>query len=227
MQRSIPHPPRHRGLPVALVSLCLLCAGLASLLLPAPRAAASEVVIYRCTDAFGHLTVQNDVPCPKGTRQKKQVIQPPPPMPAYRPVERPPEPVAIVAPAVTPASAEPQAPVLPAIADADRLPPPPIFQCNTYDNDSYLSENANPEPRCVRLDVTSVDGSGGAGNGVACQMMTDQCQRVPDGGACEAWKKRGRETEAAWKFAAADAADASKREYDRVQQILRDSTCGR
>ena len=52
---------------------------------------AKDVVIYRCTDAFGALTVQNDVPCPKGTKQQKQVIQPPPPMPAYRPV---PEPVA-------------------------------------------------------------------------------------------------------------------------------------
>jgi hypothetical protein len=215
------------GLKVALVPACLLCAGLASLLLPVPRATAAEVVIYRCTDAFGHLTVQNDVPCPKGTRQKKQVIQPPPPMPAYRPLARPPEPMATVAPATMPASATPDAPSAPVIADADRLPPPAIFQCNTYDNDSYLSENASPEPRCVRLDVTSVDGIGGAGDGVACQMVTDQCQRVADGAACDAWKRRGREAEAAWKFAAADAADANKREYERVQQILRDSTCGR
>ena len=27
----------------------------------------AAVVIYRCTDAFGRLTVQNDTPCPKGS----------------------------------------------------------------------------------------------------------------------------------------------------------------
>lgn len=207
----------------------LLCAGVLALLLPAMHAHAAEVVIYRCTDVFGHLTVQNDTPCPKGTRQKKQVIQPPPPMPAYRPVERPPAPEPVATAEVAPdppVTAAPDAPAASTIADADRLPPPPLFQCNTYDHDSYLSENATPEPRCVRLDVTAVDGSGSAGDGVACQMVTDQCQRIADGAACDAWKQRGRETEAAWKFSAADTAQANQREYERVQKILRDSTCG-
>jgi hypothetical protein len=209
------------------VIACLSGAAVLAVLLPAARVHAADVVIYRCTDVFGHLTVQNDTPCPKGTRQKKQVIQPPPPMPAYRPVERPPEPVAAATPAPIATADVPAPAATPPIADADRLPPPPIFQCNTYDHDSYLSENATPEPRCVRLDVTDVDGTGNAGEGVACQMVTDQCQRVPDGAACDAWTRRGRETEAAWKFSAADSAPANQREYERVQKILRDSTCGR
>jgi len=171
------------------------------------------------------LTVQNDVPCPKGSREKKQVIQTPPPMPAYRPPARAP-----IAPAPPPAAPAPPAgapTTPPAIADADRLPPPALFQCNTYDNDSYLSENASPPPRCVRLQTTDMAGTADDNVGVACQMMTDQCQRIADGGACTAWKQRLRELEAGWKFARADDADAAKAEYERVLEIVRDSTCGR
>jgi len=197
----------------------------ASALLAPARARAAGVVIYRCTDAFGALTVQNDVPCPKGSRQKKQVIHTPPPMPAYRPPARAP-----IAPAPSPAAPAPPAgapTTPPAIADADRLPPPALFQCNTYDNDSYLSENASPPPRCVRLQTTDMAGTADDNVGVACQMMTDQCQRIADGGACTAWKQRLRELEAGWKFARADDADAAKAEYERVLEIVRDSTCGR
>jgi hypothetical protein len=199
----------------------------ASALLAPARASAVGVVIYRCTDAFGALTVQNDVPCPKGSKQKKQVIQAPPPMPAYRaPVRMAPVPASplVPAPATDVASTEPNAST---IADADRLPPPALFQCNTYDNDSYLSENPAPPPRCVRLQTTDMAGTADNNVGVACQMVTDQCQRIADGGACTAWKQRLRELEAGWKFARADDADAAKAEYERALKIVRDSTCGR
>jgi len=201
--------------------LAAICA--AAWLLPA-HASPAGVVIYRCTDAFGALTVQNDVPCPKGSKQKRQVIQAPPPMPAYRPPPRP----APVAPAPTaPAATVAAEPAATTIADADRLPPPLLYQCNTYDNDSYLSETGTPAPRCVRLQTTDMAGTADDNVGVACQMMTDQCQRVPDGGACAAWKRRLRELEAGWKFARAEDAAAAKAEYERVLRIVRDSTCGR
>ena len=182
------------------------------------------VVIYRCTDPFGALTVQNDVPCPKGSKQQKQVIDVPPPMPAYRP---PPPPVL---PAPTPAAApaiEAAPPPLPSIPDSERLPPPVLYQCNTYDHDSYLSEDDTPEPRCVRMETTDLSGMPDASAGVACQMVADQCQRVADGAACDGWRKRLREVEAAWKFGRADEADANKAEYERVARIVRDSTCGK
>ena len=208
---------------VVLGVLVLGCA-----FLPAPAGhAQGSVVIYRCTDSFGALTVQNNVPCPKGTRQDRRVIDVPPAMPAYvpSPVAKPviaskPEPVA--PPAVE------DVPGAPPIADADRLPPPALFHCNTYDNDSYLSEDAAPPPRCVRLDTVGVDGStDNNGGSVACQMVTDQCQRIADGAACDAWKQRLRETEAAWKFARADDSDANQGEYERVRKIVRESTCGK
>ena len=198
-----------------------------ALLLPS-SAPAAGVVIYRCTDAFGALTVQNDVPCPKGSKQKKQVIQAPPPMPAYRaPARVAPAPAPPPVVPATPAEAASAEPTAPAIADADRLPPPALFQCNTYDNDSYLSENPSPPPRCVRLQTTDMAGTADNNVGVACQMMTDQCQRIADGGACTAWKQRLRELEAGWKFARADDAEAAKAEYERALKIVRDSTCGR
>ncbi len=184
---------------------------------------ATEVVIYRCTDRFGALTVQNDVPCPKGSKQQKQTIQPPPPMPAYRPLATPVPQLTALSPGPVPAA--PIAPAAPTIAAADRLPPPVLYQCNTYDNDSYLSENAAPQPRCVSLPMTDLQGSPNSA-GTACQMVTDQCQRVADGAACTAWKQRLREAEAAWKFARAADADANRIEYERVQKIVRDSTCG-
>lgn len=212
--------------PTNILVLLLAC----GVLVTSAHARKSSVVIYRCTDAFGALTVQNDTPCPKGSRQQKQVIQPPPPMPAYRPLPTPKfaAPAATVAPAAI-AEVPSAAAVVsdPTIADKDRLPPPPLFQCNTYDNDSYLSENATPEPRCVRLQTTDLQGSSDTSGGVACQMVTDQCQRVADGAACDSWKKRLREAEAKWKFGVADDAAANKTEVDRVQRIVRDSTCGK
>ncbi len=205
--------------------LTLVCA--VALVHAHAHAAAPSVVIYRCTDAFGAVTLQNNAACPKGTRQQKQVIESPPPMPAYRPVAMPrPAPGPAPAPAL-PATAADSLPVPPVIADSDRLPPPALYQCNTYDNDSYLSEAATPEPRCVRLQTTNLQGTADDAAGVACQMVTDQCQRVADGAACASWRQRLRETEAAWKFARPDDAQANKAEFERVQKIVRESTCGK
>jgi len=205
-----------------LVVLAVLVLGCA---LAAPAVTAQgNMVIYRCTDSFGALTVQNNVPCPKGTRQDRRVIDVPAAIPAYVPTASA-KPVETPAPVAPPAV---EAPGEPAIADADRLPPPALFRCNTYDNDSYLSEDAAPPPRCVRMQTVGLDGSPDSNGGsVACQMVTDQCQRVPDGATCDAWKQRLRETEAAWKFARADDSDAPREDYERVRRIVRESTCGK
>ena len=206
------------------VVLAVLALGYVFLATPEGHAQ-SNVVIYRCTDSFGALTVQNNVPCPKGTKQERRVIDVPPAMPAYVPT---PTAKPVVTPELVPAPIVVEAPGEPAIADAERLPPPALFRCNTYDNDSYLSEDAAPPPRCVRLETVGLDGStDNNGGSVACQMVTDQCQRIPDGAACDAWKQRLRETEATWKFARADDSDGEKAGYERVRKIVRESTCGK
>jgi len=203
----------------------LLFAILMALALPSQaRTHTPSVVIYRCTTASGDVTLQNNVACPKGSREQKQVIESPPPMPAYRP---PPMPVAVPTPVVERAPTDAAANDAPAtIADKDRLPPPALYQCNTYDNDSYLSESATPEPRCVRLNTVDLQGAANDA-GVACQMVTDQCQRVADDGACAAWKQRLRETQSAATFGRSDDVAANNLELERVRKIVRDSTCGK
>jgi hypothetical protein len=182
----------------------------------APDARAG-VVIYRCTDAFGRLTVQNDVPCPKGSHQRKQVIDTPPPMPAYR------------APAEAPHAPQPVVPMSPAPAVAPDaattlLPPPPLFRCHTPEHDSYLSEDGVPSPRCIAQDVVGLDGSPGAG-ATACEVQRDTCERIPDGEACAAWQQRAREAEATLRFGRVEASDKNRAEFERIQRVLRESTC--
>ena len=46
-----------------------------TLLLGVATAAHGQVVIYRCTDASGALTIQNNTPCPKGSTQQRRVVE--------------------------------------------------------------------------------------------------------------------------------------------------------
>ncbi len=195
-------------------------------LLSIRASAADDVVIYRCTDASGALTIQNDVRCPKGSKQEKRILAPSP-APAYVPPVRP-KPVAVPAPlSATSVAKVDAASDVPRIADADRLPPPALFRCNTFDNDSYLSDAGTPAPRCVRLNTTGINGSADMGAGEACQMVTDQCERVADGSICAAWIERRKQVEAAWKFGRGVDAEANRLEYERIDRLVRDSTCGK
>lgn len=195
------------------------------ILLAAPAAAhADELVIYRCTDAAGALTVQN-MPCPKGSRQ--QVKR----MPALATVPMAPtaaKPSA--APAATPAAAPEETPAptsAPAsTATAERLPPPNLFRCTTRDGGGYLTEDSEPASRCEPLQTTGLDGNPQGGAGQACEMVRDTCARVPDEGLCEAWKKRRDEAEVAWRFTRADTSEKNKAEFERMQRILAESACG-
>jgi hypothetical protein len=186
----------------------------------------AEVVIYRCTDANGAVTVQNDTPCPKGSKQTRRVLDTPSPgttPPAY--IEAP-----AIAPEPTPEPEPSPQPVAPTptstVSEGERLPPPPIFECTTFDNDRYLSDDGTPSERCVPLEITGIGGSSAPGAGGACQMRTDTCQRVPDGGLCDAWKRREREARATLMFGRAADKDKNETEYERVQRVVIESTCG-
>jgi len=212
--------------PTALLGLALCIA--------ASPAFAQGVVIYRCTDAAGAVTIQNDKPCPKGSKQQRRVVEAAPSTAAAQ--VRSPAPVAAVAPPATPtpvnppptpAPASPPVEPEPAIADADRLPPPWLYECRTYDDDSYLSENGNPAPRCVTITTTGLGGLVESPNTSACEMKTDECQRVPDGAVCEAWRRRLREAESALRFGAFENRAQAEADVERMTRIVRDSTCGR
>jgi hypothetical protein len=192
--------------------------------------AQGQVVIYRCTDPSGAVTIQNNTPCPKGSKQLRRVLEPAPAG------AMPPAFVAPTAPAAHPAprphaertdtpakAAEPSA-----IADADRLPPPALYECRTYDNGRYLSDDGHPPQRCAPLHVTGLGGTGDqAGATAACQMVDDQCQRIPDGALCENWKQRLREAESQLRFGVVEQREQAQADVERMQRIVRESTCGR
>lgn len=191
----------------------------------APASRAGDVVIYRCTDASGALTLQN-APCPKGMKQEQRTL------PGVNTV-----PMAPAGPAAPPAAAQrpPAAPSSPTTrepapaapaADAPRLPPPVLFQCTTYDKDTYVTEDSEPASRCVALRTTGLDGNPQGGAGQACEVVRDTCARVPDGALCDAWRKRRDETEVAWRFARRENVDRNRAEYERVARILSESDCG-
>ena len=204
---------------------------LLGLLLCAPLAAADEVVFYRCTDASGALTMQN-MPCPKGDRQEKKVMQGVNAIPMSAPTNASRPAAAQPAPSITPIPTAPpteaiaqQAPTRPVVAVADRLPPPVLFQCTTHDKDSYISEDPEPAPRCVLLRTTGLDGNPQSGAGEACEVVRDQCARVPDGALCDAWKKRLGETAVALRFGRPENQEKNRAEHERVQDIVSHSTC--
>jgi hypothetical protein len=205
------------------VLLCLLSA--------ASPVSAEEVVFYRCTDAAGALTLQN-MPCPKDSKEEKKLMQgvsavpmgtPSAPSPA-KPAHASPVPATDIPPTLDTQAPAAPAPV-PASSDVERLPPPVLFQCTTYDRDSYVTENEEPQSRCVTLRTVGLDGNPQTGAGEACEVLRDFCARVADGALCEAWKKRMGETEVAWRFARPENAQKNQAEFERVQRIVNESSC--
>lgn len=196
-------------------------------LLPAAPVFAGEVVFYRCTDTAGHLTIQNS-PCPKGMREEKKTMQGVATVPMGTPA-RPSVPAPSPAAAPEPETVPDATRAEPADAVDDgkpRLPPPVLFQCTTYDRDSYITESSEPQKRCVPLRTVGLDGNPSTGAGQACDIVYDQCARVPDGAVCDAWKKRLGETEVAWRFGRTENAEKNRAEFERVQRIINESTCG-
>jgi hypothetical protein len=190
--------------------------------------AAQRVVMYRCTDANGAVIVQNDVPCPKGSKQVKRVIEAPSPAPVSATPAAPAPVLAPIAPAPPPPA--PVAPVpkpeaAPAIA-AERLPPPTVYRCLTYKKESYLSDTDIHGPQCVPLRATGLDGNPDTGAGTACEVVRDACERIPDDHLCEAWQQRLRDAEATLRFGKPEQAETVRMEFNRAEKVMRESTCG-
>ncbi|AWV06109.1 DUF4124 domain-containing protein [Marilutibacter maris] len=121
---------RHR----CAVLLPAVLAATAATALPC-AALAEDVVIYRCTDAQGRLSLR-DTPCASGERQQVQTM--------LRPVDPPPRPVAPAPP--------PSPPAAPAVVQTVVLQPPrPMYECVTPDGETYTSDTAEGNPRWVPL----------------------------------------------------------------------------
>lgn len=198
-----------------------------SMLLSVPTGAAAEVVIYRCTDTQGALTVQN-MPCPKGMQQTRKIMQSP--QTAQRPLQMPAAPVVpllavpgdAAATATAPARstlAETAAPAMPA------QPLPPLFHCQRREGDRYFSEDAEPPGRCLPLRVTGLDGNPATGAGEACEVVRDRCTAVAAEQSCSTWKQRVEEARSQWRFAPAENATQRQQEFERLRRLFDASGC--
>lgn len=212
---------RHSLLSLGLAALALLLAAV-------PTLQAQDSVIYRCTDASGALTMQNK-PCGPGMKQETRNVgilpTAPPPTAREKPAPAAAPPILgnfelVVGPQTTP--------LPPATTpEAEREPPPALFQCKTWDEDVFVTENGEPEARCAPLATTGLDGNPDMAAGEACEMRTDECTPIIDDALCQAWRGRVDEAEFRWKYARAGDSNPRKAEYDRLAKILAESSCNK
>lgn len=201
----------------ALLALCALFAAA----LPA-----QESIIYRCTDAKGQLTLQNDTPCPAGSRQEIRRIGALPTAPA--PTEGPPRPAERLSPPpdsnfvlVRGPVAEQGPPPDPA---RPRNPPTPLWECRDWQGERYLSDVETPPKACVPLNVVGIDGSQDLAAGSACEMRTDACAPVPEAQLCQEWKRRVDEAEFRVRYGSGSTR-AREQEYARLREAWLSTTC--
>jgi hypothetical protein len=177
------------------------------------------MTIYRCVDPGGAVTLQNDVPCPKGSQQSVRQVGTLPILPAPPPgvIKPAPKPQAVAAP--PPAAAPAPAPMV-------RTAPPALFQCRTWDDREYFGDTAEPPASCVPVESVGIDGTSRLAAGNTCEMRRDACTAVPAEMLCATWKKRTDEAEFRWKFGGSRD-DDRKAEFNRVAKVYRESTCVR
>ena len=184
-----------------------------------PASAQDDMTIYRCVDPSGAVTLQNDVPCPKGSQQTVRKVGVLPTMPA--PVAAP---AAVAAkPAPAPVSAPAPATPLPA-APLVRGAPPPLFLCRSWDDRDYIGDTAEPPATCAPVQAMGIDGTSASAAGTSCEMRRDACTAVPAEQLCARWKKRVDEAEFRWKFGGGRD-DDRKVEFDRLSKLYRGTTC--
>lgn len=214
----------------ALLLACLL--GLSA----APVAASDSVVIYRCTGADGAVSVQNDVPCPKGSQQQRRVIEtarpsapvssPPASAPLAALVSMPIDPGESMDGAAEPTAADPSAVPEPDAPDSPPAdPPPPLFSCRTWDRKEHFSDDPVPTRRCAPLRVSGLDGSDGGGQAAACEYVTDTCTPVPEEALCKQWHQYAHDTRAMLLFGRAEDPAATRVDLDRIEALVQASTC--
>ena len=197
----------------------------ATLLLATPAAPAQDTVFYRCTDASGTVSMQNGTPCAPGMKQEIRRIgevrtvpvprkpaeaQAPPPVPVYGKFELVSGPNMKRAPA-------PEAAGLP--------PPPPLFQCTSWDGETYFGEHDDPPPRCAPLQVVGIDGSAERGMGQACEMKHDSCTAIPEPQLCAAWYRRLDDAEFKLRYASDDNRQERQATFDALQAKVDASLC--
>jgi hypothetical protein len=130
-------PDRVRPLPVASLLIAIAIAIAAS----AAARAAGDVTIYRCVATDGKVSLQ-DRPCPKDAHQDVREMA--------RPQDAPPRPPA----AETRTSPAPPPTEVRIVHVRD---PQPLYECTSYDGQTYLSQSGVPQSHFVPLWVQGLD----------------------------------------------------------------------
>lgn len=202
----------------------LFCIALSPAL--APRATlAQETVFYKCTNAKGDVSMQNGTPCAPGMKQEIKRIGEVKtvPVPARKPVvdAAPPPPVygefVLVSGPNMKRKPAPEAATLPA--------PPALYQCRTWEGDTYFGDTDKPDPRCAPLQVTGIDGSNALGAGSACEMKYDTCTAIPAEQLCDAWLRRLDEAEFKLKYAPRDDEAERRAAFEAIDAKVKASRC--
>ena len=207
-----------------------LAFGLLIALLACDATAQQQVVIYRCTDANGAVTLQNDVPCPKGSKQVKRVVDVPsaaPPSTSITPTTAA-MPTATPTPAsatTAPPSTAAATPTPPSAAQpvAALVPPPPLYRCANLKREVYFSDTDLQPQRCVPMQAVGLDGNPATGAGTVCEMMRDPCKPIAEKQLCEGWRLRAEEAQATARFGTGEQAMNAKSALQRSQTVLRES----
>ena len=197
------------------ISLTFLLAagasGPAVAIAPATATAAATVTVHRCTDARGHVTLQDD-PCPRGSQDStRQMTRPkdPPTTPRSRRTARAP------AFAVMPD---------PPIARRELVPPPAMYRCMSYDGIERFSEQYDPNPRCEPYVLYyPYPNLLTPAQALSCRWVEDSCVRLSDRAACERWKAKKKEAASAVVRAFSDTAAYRKSELERATQVVEES----
>lgn len=120
------HTMRHKPRRHVVISALLALAGAYGLDAPA-----ADVLIYRCTDAQGRVTLR-DTPCAKGQQQQaREMLRPTDPRTAPG----------------TPAASRSAPPSAPATRFVVVTPPRPLYECVTPDGERYTSDSGDGERR--------------------------------------------------------------------------------
>jgi len=178
---------------------------------PSVRALENTVTIYRCVDAKGHVSLQDD-PCPKDSAQESARSMVRPKDAPVHAVKAPPPPTEAPAP---PAEEYPE--FVP--------PPPPMYQCTSYDGIVRESEVYDPNPHCEPLALYFPDPQrltpAQAGS---CRWVQDSCVRLSDAQTCAIFRQKKREAASALLHSFSDTQSYRKSELQRLTQIV-DESC--
>lgn len=190
--------------PIALVAL--LWAGLAS---ATDTTKKDNVIIFRCVDAKGKVSLQ-DSPCAKSSTQETREMQRPKDAPALKKM-----------PDAKPVQAIPaQPPVQNLIAS---LSPPDLYQCTNYEGKTRDSESYDPNPRCEPVWAQRWSGTAPIEIISSCTWVKDSCVRYQASVLCDRWKAKQKQAQSDLRYAFSDTLAYRKSELTRITQIVRNS----